>query len=211
MRLRSTRTTAIFTWEQPRPDTLQRGSAHGETRTDDGGASFDHRPHGADDGADERIPGFAAALEGGEAEDGGGEDEDAEPEDEGQADFLGAWEAERPDHEGQGGQDYDVGGDVVDGICEPEGGCADAGGLVGTVGDGRGIGGVGVPEVVDGCALEDGGEDGCNGVGGDDGKTAPAGAHKPGLGEDAEVEGQDREFGEVDGEFVEDLVEVEHL
>lgn len=39
---------------------------------------------------------------------------------------MGAGQAEGPDHEGEGGEDYYVGGDVVDCVGEPEGGCADA-------------------------------------------------------------------------------------
>lgn len=68
-----------------------------------------------------------------------------------------------------------------------------------------------VPVIIDGCALEHSGNDGCYGVCGDEREAAPTRPNKPRLDEDAEVKGEDREFGEVDGEFVEDLVEVEHL
>ena len=63
----------------------------------------------------------------------------------------------------------------------------------------------------DGGALEDCGNYGGGGVGEDDEDRAPAGAAEPGLREDAQIEAEDGELGEVYGEFVEDLVEVEHL
>ena len=63
----------------------------------------------------------------------------------------------------------------------------------------------------DGDALKDGGNDGGQGVGEDDNDAGPACAAEPGLGEDAQVEAEDGELGEIYGEFVEDLVEVKYL
>ena len=63
----------------------------------------------------------------------------------------------------------------------------------------------------EGDALKDGGDDGSQGVGRDDNDAGPACVAEPGLGKDAQVEAEDGELGEVYGEFVEDLVEVEHL
>lgn len=112
------------------------------------------------------------------------------------------WEFEFPHDTGQRGEDDDVGDDVVDGVRVPKGRNVDAGG--------SGVGSF-VPEVWDGVALKDGDDDGGQGVGGDDNDAGPARAAEPGLGEDAQVEAEDGELGEVYGEFVEDLVEVEHL
>lgn len=68
-----------------------------------------------------------------------------------------------------------------------------------------------VPIVIDGRALKDSSQYGGYGIRTDNGEATPTGSHKPGCSEDTEVQGQDRELGEVYGKFVEDLVEIEHL
>jgi hypothetical protein len=45
-----------------RPHPLNWSATHRETGANDGGTSFNDRPHGADNGADEQIGGGAAAL-----------------------------------------------------------------------------------------------------------------------------------------------------
>lgn len=107
---------------------------------------------------------------------------------------MRARELKRPDHEGECNQDDDIGGDVVEGVGEPEDGGVDAGWVNGGGGTtsagcgGRWWGAV-VPEIIDRRALEDGRNDGGNGVDADEGEAAPAGSNKPGSSEDAEVEG----------------------
>ena len=59
--------------------------------------------------------------------------------------------------------------------------------------------------------MEDGRDDGGEGVEGYEQDGDPACGAEPGRGEDAQVEAEDGELSKVDGEFVEDLVEVEHL
>ena len=111
-------------------------------------------------------------------------------------------QAQRPDDARDGRENDDVGNDIVDGVGVPKGGDVDAGA--------RWVAGL-VPEVRDGRALEDGGDDRGKAVSEDDDDAAPARAPEPWLREDAEVEAEDGELGQVDAEFVEDLVEVEHL
>ena len=111
-------------------------------------------------------------------------------------------QTQRPNDARDRSQNHDVGDDVVDGVGVPKGRDVDAGA--------RRVGGL-VPEVRDGRALEDGGDDGGEGVGKDDDNAGQARAPEPGLREDAQIEAEDGELGQVDAEFVEDLVEVEHL
>jgi hypothetical protein len=113
---------------------------------------------------------------------------------------LAGRQLERPHDAGDGREDDDVGDDVVDGVGVPEGGDVDAVAVE-----------VFVEDVRHRRALEDGGEDGGDGVAADNRSAGVAGDAEPALGEDSEVEEEDAELGEVDGEFVEDLVEVEHL
>lgn len=68
-----------------------------------------------------------------------------------------------------------------------------------------------VEDIVDRCALENGGEDAGHGIAADDGNAGVAGDSEPALGEDTEVEEENAKFCEVDGELVEDLVKVKHL
>lgn len=144
--------------------------------------------------------GLGGDVEGGEAEDASREDEDPQTEDERQTDALAGGKRERPHDARDRREDDDIGDDVVDGVCVPEGGDVDAvaGELL-------------VEDVLDRRALKDGSEDGGDGVAADDADAGVAGDAKPALREDTKVEEEDAQFCEVDGEFVEDLVEVEHL
>lgn len=68
-----------------------------------------------------------------------------------------------------------------------------------------------IPGPTDWRALEDRGGGCCNHVGEDDAEEDVATDAEPALDEDAKIQQQDRCFREVDGEFVEDLGNVEKL
>ena len=101
LRLRSS-SAAMLTGKQFRPDPLHRRPAHGQTGTHDGGAGFDHRPHGAEDCPNQRIPRLTSALQRRQSQHAGSKYEDTEPKDKCQADFLGFGQPQGPDHEGKG-------------------------------------------------------------------------------------------------------------
>ena len=117
-----------------------------------------------------------------------------------QRDLLSRRDLEPPGrHHGQGQRD-DVPQHVVHGIAVPDGDAADA-----VARD------TAVPVAGDGQAVEDGDDDGGEGVGEDVGDDAPGGDAEAAGGEDLEVEEDDGGFGQVDGEFVEDLRDPEGL
>lgn len=68
-----------------------------------------------------------------------------------------------------------------------------------------------VPRTADGVALPDGGRGGGDHVREDDAHEGVAAGAKPALQEAAQVEQEDRRLSEVDGDFVEDLGDVEEL
>lgn len=97
-------------------------------------------------------------------------------------------------------QDQDVGGNGVAGVGVPVLGQTDT----------RRLGGL-VPGAADGLALPDGHGGAGDGVGGDDAQEDVAADAEPLLDKDAQIQEHNGHFGQVDGELVEDLGDVEPL
>ena len=169
-------------------DLDEQGTDHGQTGAHDGDVGLDDGPHcGVEVEGQVLCP--SGHVDGGSAQAGSDNDEASEGEDEDEGDLLDDGDLELVD-EGHGDQEYDnVGGDGEAGVGPPELVVVDALAFQGQV--------VGL---LDGRALEDGGDDGGRAEGGDDADEDPAGVlEPPDLVEDAEVQQQDGALAEVDG------------